>query len=186
MTSKYGVCDGSSPGFAQLGSLAVIVQQDYKTAAYCAEVASAMQKDGYAFGMRSGDTVFAMWNLLSHHVWLPYAMGRHWGPILEQCPKLLAQMEEVSQPEQTICLKMFWQMLLNLVASPALEDSPKLEGDIFSAESFTGTEAVHTGSMHVCQGELLVFYDIEAAATTATNAGDRIAKLCPGAFVIYF
>eukprot|EP00980_Cylindrotheca_fusiformis_P016426 scaffold4897_cov129-Cylindrotheca_fusiformis.AAC.3 len=219
MTLKYGVCEVSSPGFSLLGAAAVVVQQDYETAANFAEVALALQKasralreaesfyiahvyclawsrplqhclasagDGYVSGMRSGDTVYAMWNLLCHHVWLPYAMGKRLGPILEQCPKLLSQTEELSQPEQAICLKMFWQMLLNLVTSPALEDSHKLEGDIFSAESFTGTELVHIATVHLCQAELLVFYDIEAAATRAIEEGDKFERLSPGVFHIMF
>eukprot|EP00980_Cylindrotheca_fusiformis_P012099 scaffold2923_cov121-Cylindrotheca_fusiformis.AAC.9 len=215
MTLKYGVCDISAPGFAGLGVMVILVQQDYKTAAFFADVGLAVQEatrasreaetiyvaqafclawsrplqqsltptaDGYASGMRSGDTVFAMWNLITHHVWLPYTMGKRLGPILEQCSKLLSQMEEVSQPEQAICLTMFWQMMLNLATVPATEDLHRLEGDIFSAESFTGTEAVHRGMVHMLQGELLVFYDIEAAAKRAIKDGDKFAKLAAGFF----
>eukprot|EP00980_Cylindrotheca_fusiformis_P012102 scaffold2923_cov121-Cylindrotheca_fusiformis.AAC.12 len=219
MTLEYGVCDFSAPGFAGLGMMAHLVQQDYKTAAYFADVGLAVEKatrasreaetiylahtyclawsrplqqslaatsDGYASGMRSGDTAFAMWNLITHYVWLPYAMGKRLGPILEQSPRVLSQMEEVSQPEQAICLKMFWQMMLNLATFPATEDLHRLEGDIFSAESFTGTEKVHRGSMHMLQGELLVFYDIEAAAKRAIKDGDKFATLVPGVFLNMF
>eukprot|EP00980_Cylindrotheca_fusiformis_P013389 scaffold3410_cov141-Cylindrotheca_fusiformis.AAC.32 len=142
--------------------------------------------DGYASGMRSGDTAYAMWNLIMNHVWLPYAMGKRLGPILEQCPKILSQMEELSQAEQAICLEMFWQMMLNLATFPATEDSHKLEGDIFTAEGFTGKEAVHLASMHICQGELLVFYDIEAAANRAIKGGHKLGKLAPGIFHIMY
>eukprot|EP00980_Cylindrotheca_fusiformis_P020475 scaffold7525_cov142-Cylindrotheca_fusiformis.AAC.1 len=210
LTLKYGVCDVSSPGFTRLGAAAVVVQQDYKTAAYFAEVALAMQKasrasreaetifmahcycfpwtrplqqslapaaDGYASGMRTGDTVFAMWNLFLHHIFLPYAMGKRLGPILEQCPKLLSQMEEVSQPEQANNLRSYWQMMLNLASAPALADSHKLEGRIFSAWAFDGDSALQLATIHLCQGELLVFYDIEAAATRAIKHGDKLEKL---------
>eukprot|EP00980_Cylindrotheca_fusiformis_P026083 scaffold15311_cov136-Cylindrotheca_fusiformis.AAC.5 len=219
LTLKYGICDVSSTGFARLGAGAVIVQQDYETAAYCAEVALAMQKasrssreaetfymaltycipwyrpfqhclayaaDGYASGMRTGDTVFAMWNLYIHQVWLPYAMGKRLGPILEHSPKLLSQMEELSQPEQASSLKMCLQMIFNLVTSPLSKDSHKLEGDIFSAEAFTCTGAVDMAAIQLCQGELLVFYDIEAAAKRAIKDGDKFAKLSPGSFHILF
>eukprot|EP00980_Cylindrotheca_fusiformis_P016430 scaffold4897_cov129-Cylindrotheca_fusiformis.AAC.7 len=138
--------------------------------------------DGYASGMRSGDTAFAMWNLLSHHVWIPYSMGKRLGPIVEQCPKVLSQMDELSQTEQAISLEMFWQMMKNLATFPATEDSHKLEGDIFSAGDFTGTESVHVATMHMLLGELLVFYDIEAAAKRAIKHGDKFAKLAPGMF----
>eukprot|EP00980_Cylindrotheca_fusiformis_P025741 scaffold14558_cov137-Cylindrotheca_fusiformis.AAC.6 len=213
MTLKYGVCDDSPPGFCGLGMMAVVVQQDYKTAAFFAEVGLALQKacwpsresetlliansfclpwsrplqqclapvaDGYTSGMRSGDTVYAMWNLLCHHVWLPYKMGKRLGPILEQCPKILSQMEEVSQLEQAVALKMFWQMVLNLVTTPVSKDVHKLEGDIFSARGFKGTGAVYLGTMYGWQGELLVFYDLEAAAKRAIKDGDKFAKLSPG------
>eukprot|EP00980_Cylindrotheca_fusiformis_P012095 scaffold2923_cov121-Cylindrotheca_fusiformis.AAC.5 len=215
MTLKYGICDISGPAFAGLGVMVMLVQQDYKTAAYFADVGLAVQEatrasreaetiflaqsfclawslplqqsltptaDGYASGMRSGDTTFAMWNLITHYVWLPYTMGKRLGPILEQCPKVLSQMEEVSQPEQAICLKMFWQMMLNLATFPATEDLHRLEGDIFSAESFTGTETVHRAMVHMLQGELLVFYDIEAAAKRAIKDGDKFAEMAPGNF----
>eukprot|EP00980_Cylindrotheca_fusiformis_P003217 scaffold732_cov114-Cylindrotheca_fusiformis.AAC.5 len=219
LTLKYGICDVSSTGFTRLGGGAVMVQQDYETAAYCAEIALAMQKasrssreaetlymaltyclpwskplqhccayaaDGYVSGMRSGDTVFAMWNLICSHAWLPYALGKRLGSILEQCPKLLSQMEELSQPEQAIGLKMFWQMILNLVKSPVSKDSHKLEGDIFSAEAFTCIGAVDVASIHLWQGELLVFYDIEAAAKRAIKDGDKYAKLSPSIFHVMF
>eukprot|EP00980_Cylindrotheca_fusiformis_P027453 scaffold20461_cov117-Cylindrotheca_fusiformis.AAC.16 len=216
MTLKYGFCDVSPPGFSHLGAVAAAVQKDYKTAAYCAEVALALQQacwrasreaeslyiahvfcfpwsrplqqslapaeDGYASGMRSGNTVFAMWNLFQHHIFLPYAMGKRLGPILEQFPKLLSQMEELSQPEQANNLKMYWQMILNLTTTPTSEDSHILEGRVFSAEAFNGDGAVDLGTIHLCQGELLVFYDMEAAAERAMKGGEKYAKLCPGMF----
>eukprot|EP00980_Cylindrotheca_fusiformis_P016427 scaffold4897_cov129-Cylindrotheca_fusiformis.AAC.4 len=167
------------------------VETFYMVHAFCFVWSRPLQQslaptaDGYASGMRSGHTAFAMWNLIAHHVWLPYAMGKRLGPILEQCPKVLSQMEELSQPEQAICLKMFWQMLLNLMTT-GLDDSQKLVGDVFTAEGFTGTEAVHVSSMHMLQGELLVFYDIEAAAKRAIKHGDKFTKLAPGVFLIMF
>eukprot|EP00980_Cylindrotheca_fusiformis_P026018 scaffold15205_cov128-Cylindrotheca_fusiformis.AAC.3 len=218
MTLKYGVGDVSPTGFALLGAVAIIVHQDYGTAAYFAEVAMAMQRasraygesetflnanlycfpwsrpfqqcmataaEGYASGMRSGDTVNAMWNLICHHVWLPYTMGKRLGPILELCPKLLSQMEELSQPEQAIGLEMFWQMMLNLATTSESRVLHKLEGDIFSAQAFAEdftVSASQEGTIHVLQGELLVFYDLEAAAKRAIKDGDKFAKLSPGIF----
>eukprot|EP00980_Cylindrotheca_fusiformis_P012097 scaffold2923_cov121-Cylindrotheca_fusiformis.AAC.7 len=216
MTLKYGVCDVSSSGFAGLGLMALVVRKDYEAAAYFADIGLAMQNtirgarktetiyvshvfclawsrplqhslaptaDGYDSGMRSGNTEFALWNLLFHHVWLPYAMGKRLGPILEQCPKLLSQMEELSQPEQAICLKVCWQTISNLTTTPALEDP--LEGDIFRVGTFAGTSAVES-MIHLCEGELLVFYDIEAAARRAIKDGDKLEKMSPGNFVIMF
>eukprot|EP00980_Cylindrotheca_fusiformis_P025743 scaffold14558_cov137-Cylindrotheca_fusiformis.AAC.8 len=215
MTLKYGVCDDSPIAFCGLGLMAVVVQQDYETAAFFAEVGLALEKacrssresetqmiancfclawsrplqkclapvaEGYVSGMRAGDTVYAMWNLLCHHVWLPYAMGKRLGPILEQCPKILSQMEELSQTEQATGLKMFWQMVLNLVTTPVSKDAHKLEGDIFSTKGFKGTGAVYWGAIHGWQGELLVFYDLEAAAKRAIKDGDKFTKLSPGTF----
>lgn len=138
---------------------------------------------GYASGMRTGDTTYGMWNLLAHHVWLPYIMGKRLGPILEQCPKLLTQMEEVSQPEQATVLRMFWQMFVNLT-TPSSKHEGKLEGDIFSSEKFVGKGAVYVGTIHLVQGELLVFNDFEGAAKRAMKGGDKFAKLAPGIFFV--
>eukprot|EP00980_Cylindrotheca_fusiformis_P025746 scaffold14558_cov137-Cylindrotheca_fusiformis.AAC.11 len=141
--------------------------------------------DGYASGMRVGDNVFAMWNLLCHHIWLPYTMGKRLGPMIEQCPKLLSQMDELAQPEQAIILKMLWQMMLNLATTPTSKDLHKLEGEIFSAESFSG-DAVHMGALHGWQGELLVYYDLEAAAKRAIDYGDKFPKVARGMFLEMF
>eukprot|EP00980_Cylindrotheca_fusiformis_P025745 scaffold14558_cov137-Cylindrotheca_fusiformis.AAC.10 len=218
ITLKYGVCDDSPPGFCGLGLMAVVVQQDYETAAFFAEVGLELQKecrpsresetlmiansfclpwsrplqqclapasDGYASGMRSGDTVYAMWNLLCHHVWLPYKMGKRLGPILEQCPKILSQMEELSQLEQAATLRIFWQMILNLATTPASKDAHKLEGAVFSAaKGFKGSSSVYWGAIHGWQGELLVYYDLEAAAKRAIEVGDKFAKMTPGVLLI--
>eukprot|EP00980_Cylindrotheca_fusiformis_P015975 scaffold4690_cov116-Cylindrotheca_fusiformis.AAC.5 len=140
--------------------------------------------EGYASGMRSGDTVYAMWNLITHHVWLPYATGKRLGSILDQFPKLLKQMEEVSQPEQANNLRIYWQMMLNLATTPTLGESHELEGRIFSAGAFNDDNAIDLAMIHLCQGELLVFYDIEAAAKRAIKDGDKFEKLCPAFFLI--
>jgi hypothetical protein len=139
--------------------------------------------DGYTSGIRTGNTDYAMWCLLSHHVWMPYMMGKRRGPILEQCPKILSQMEDVSQPEQAIVLKMFWQMIWNLT-TPASKDAGKLEGDIFSSGTFTRKSARHVGTIHLIQGELLIFTDFEAAANRAVKGGDKYEKLVPGMFFV--
>eukprot|EP00980_Cylindrotheca_fusiformis_P026340 scaffold15908_cov132-Cylindrotheca_fusiformis.AAC.3 len=139
--------------------------------------------EGYALGMRTGDTLFAMWNLPLRHIWLPYALGKPLGPMLEQCPKILSQMEELSQAEQIIPLRMFWQTVLNLVTTPVSKNVDKLEGDIFSSEGFTSKAAVNVGTIHFWQGELLVYYDLEAAAKRAIKDGEKFANLCPGSFI---
>eukprot|EP00980_Cylindrotheca_fusiformis_P026080 scaffold15311_cov136-Cylindrotheca_fusiformis.AAC.2 len=144
---------------------------------------------GYISGMRTGNTVYAMWNLLCLHVWLPYSMGKRLSPILEQCPKILSQMEEVSQLEQAVALKMFWQMILNLVTTPVSKDAHKLEGEIFSAETFSNgfiACSTHKGTIPLLQMELFVFYDLEAAALFSIKEGEQFEKLCPGLFHIMF
>lgn len=138
--------------------------------------------EAYSDAMRMGHTDYAMWSLLANHVWLPYIMGKALGPMLEECPKILSQMEEVSQPEQALVLKMFWQMMLNLTSTSSNNDG-KLEGDIFSVDKFRGKGAVHLGSVHLAEGELLVFTNIEAAADRAIKVGDKFEKLAPGIFL---
>eukprot|EP00980_Cylindrotheca_fusiformis_P027456 scaffold20461_cov117-Cylindrotheca_fusiformis.AAC.19 len=91
-------------------------------------------------------------------------------------------MEELSQPEKATNLKMFWQMVLNLVTTPVSKDAHKLEGEVFSAQGFTSKGAVYLGAMYGWQGELLVFFDLESAANRAIKDGDKFATLSPGVF----
>eukprot|EP00980_Cylindrotheca_fusiformis_P027447 scaffold20461_cov117-Cylindrotheca_fusiformis.AAC.10 len=81
-------------------------------------------------------------------------------------------MEELSQAAQADALRMCWQMILNLVASPVSKDAHRLED--------RGT--VDLGARYGWQGELLVYCDLEAAAKRAIKDGDRSSKLSPGVF----
>lgn len=56
--------------------------------------------EAYIVGMQSGDVERAMWCLVSHFVAFAYFLGEPIDHILEQCPKVVAQAEEVSQTSQ--------------------------------------------------------------------------------------
>eukprot|EP00980_Cylindrotheca_fusiformis_P023735 scaffold10881_cov138-Cylindrotheca_fusiformis.AAC.3 len=141
--------------------------------------------EAYTAAMRTGDTDYAMWSLLAKHVWIPYISGSvALGSILKDCPKMLSQMEEVSQSEQLLILKMYWQMMVNLTSSTSRAELSELEGDIFSSKSFDGRSAVHEATVHMVQGELLVFTDFEMAAERAIEDGDKYEKLVPAIFHI--
>eukprot|EP00980_Cylindrotheca_fusiformis_P027509 scaffold20794_cov117-Cylindrotheca_fusiformis.AAC.1 len=211
-TLKYGVCDLSSVTFAGLGYLVVAIQQDFHTATAFCEKALSIQKacrtprqaeslyvaccyvlpwtnplqslscaEVYAAAMRMGDTDYAMWALLAKHVLFPYTLGKALGPILKECPKILSQMEEVSQSQQVLILKMYWQMMRNLTSSSS-SNLHELEGEIFSSKSFDGRSAVHEATVHLVQGELLIFTDFEMAAERAIESGDKFEKLVPAIF----
>eukprot|EP00980_Cylindrotheca_fusiformis_P027511 scaffold20794_cov117-Cylindrotheca_fusiformis.AAC.3 len=139
--------------------------------------------EAYKAAMQMGETDFAMWSLLANHVWVPYTSGKALGPILKACPKILSQMEEVSQPQQALILKMFWQMMLNLTSSSS-SDLHELEGKVFSSKSFDGQSAVLKATIHLVQGELLIFTDFEMAAERAIEGADKFEQLAPAIFLI--
>lgn len=47
--------------------------------------------DAFNSGLRRGDNEFALWNLMTYYITLPYAMGEPLDPILKACPKVLSQ-----------------------------------------------------------------------------------------------
>eukprot|EP00980_Cylindrotheca_fusiformis_P004976 scaffold1054_cov124-Cylindrotheca_fusiformis.AAC.16 len=137
--------------------------------------------EAYAAAMRMGDTDYAMWSLLSNQVWIPYTLGKALGPLLKECPKILSQIEEVSQSQQALVLRMYWQMMMNLTSS-SCSDLHELEGDIFSSKRFDGQSIVLKATIHLLRGELLVFTDFEMAAERALEEGDKFEKLVPAIF----
>eukprot|EP00980_Cylindrotheca_fusiformis_P021303 scaffold8208_cov142-Cylindrotheca_fusiformis.AAC.2 len=141
--------------------------------------------EAHTAAMRMGDTDYAMWSLLAKHVWIPYISGSvALGSILKDCPKMLSQMEEVSQSQQLLIVKMYWQMMVNLTSSTSRAELSELEGDIFSSKSFDGQGVVLEATVHMVQGELLVFTDFEMAAKRALEGGNKLEKLAPASFHI--
>lgn len=145
-------------------------------------VAPAME--GYTLGMRMGDTPFASWNLLQHFVFLPYTMGKALGPMLEEFPRILAQLESVAQKGQILALRLFWQMLLDLRRGTLQPTSQQLEGEMFSLSADNEQSQVHRGTVHLCQGELMLFCgDYEGAAKRACKHAGKFEKDLPSFFM---
>ncbi|KAL3928013.1 MAG: hypothetical protein SGBAC_012833, partial [Bacillariaceae sp.] len=115
---------------------------------------------GYASAMKMGDTAYAMWALVSRHVWVPYLMGKPLPPILKELPLIQSQMEELSQRKQLISLKSFRDLFLNLVISSIdIDGPPELDS-----------------KAHFAKGELLLFMDPEKAAKRAIKVGNNFSK----------
>ena len=130
-------------------------------------------------GLRAGEPEFAIWNLVSNKISLPYAMGRPLASILNECPKTLIQCEDAAQSFNAMAVQVLWQMMKNL-SDPSCPNPSELEGDVFSAESDEETTNTHVAFVHLAQGELALFNgDYEIAAKRALKVKDIFGKLCP-------
>jgi predicted ATPase len=138
--------------------------------------------EAYVSGMRSGNTEYSMWALIVHHVFLPYHMGKPLGPTLANCPTCASQTEEVKQQDQACFLKMFWQMILNLMGQS--KESKTLKGEIFNCEAFARTTSLHDAVFNLATLDLLIFFgDFEQAANLAIQCGNSFEKAFPGFFL---
>jgi len=133
--------------------------------------------DGYASSMRVGDRSSAMWALISRHIWIPYMIGKPLTHILNELPAIQAQTEELSQTEQSVFVKIFGQVILNLRSNSS--HANKLEGYLFSRNEHDKGKSLQVGIVHFAEGELSVFLNPEEAADRAINAGNKFAKHCP-------
>ncbi|KAL3928913.1 MAG: hypothetical protein SGBAC_012437 [Bacillariaceae sp.] len=130
-------------------------------------------------GLRSGEAEYAMWNLVSTKISLPFVMGRPLVSILNECPKTLIQNEDSAQAITLLSVKVLWQMMMNL-SDPSCPNPTKLEGSVFSAENDDETTNSHLAFVHFAKGELALFNgNYEDAAKKALEAKDRFSKLMP-------
>jgi len=136
-------------------------------------------EDAYITGMRTGETLFAMWNLLSSSIQLPFDLGKPLDRILDTCAQAYAQMRDVSQAGPALVFSVYWQMITKL-ATPQEGDPTKLEGTIFKPEDHSLRNNIYEGCVHLATGELMVFYDIDKLAERAVK-GDTVYEKCfPG------
>mmetsp|Transcript_9107 Transcript_9107/g.21679 ORF Transcript_9107/g.21679 Transcript_9107/m.21679 type:complete len:321 (+) Transcript_9107:2-964(+) len=133
--------------------------------------------DGYVSATRVGDSTFSCWCMTSHHIWLPYMMGKPLRHILKEFPLLQSQMEELSQPGPLLTLKIMWQMMVNLTSS--YSNAHKLEGHTFSRNEVDDWEEIGGKLVHFAEGELLTFLKPEEAADRAIAVGNKFSKLAP-------
>ncbi|KAL3936145.1 MAG: hypothetical protein SGBAC_008479 [Bacillariaceae sp.] len=133
-----------------------------------------------AEGLRDGDTEYAMWNLLSSKLTLPYSMGIPITLLLKACPSVRIQCEDASQALLAMAVQVMCQMLLNLQGSSG--GNPfALEGEVFSVSKDEETNHIHLSFVHFAHTELALFngYGYEAAADRAVRVGDEYQNLFP-------
>jgi hypothetical protein len=135
--------------------------------------------DGYTLGMQKGDTAFASWNLLLHFLFFPYTMGKALGPMLDECPRILAQLENVAQSGHVRVLQLFWQMMLDL------QGTLQPNANQLNSVARRATNRVQRGTVHFSEGELIIFSgDYESAAKRAIKKGGMYEKELPAFFMI--
>eukprot|EP00980_Cylindrotheca_fusiformis_P010936 scaffold2499_cov125-Cylindrotheca_fusiformis.AAC.27 len=136
-------------------------------------------QQAYVSGMRSGNTEYSMWALIVHHVFLPYHMGKPLELTLANCPTCASQTQEVRQQDQTLFLKIFWQVILNLMGKST--ETKRLKGDIFDGDEFVRTTSLHDAVYNHASLDLLMFFgDYEEGAKLAIKVGDAYQKAFPG------
>ncbi|CAJ1956541.1 unnamed protein product [Cylindrotheca closterium] len=136
----------------------------------------------YKTALRVGDVEYGTWSLVSAYSWLPYAMGQSLTVLLKDSPQLISCFEELCQTEQASIIKMFLQMVQNLINRDGIV--PELEGSTFSAKrDVMVTFGPNYGNVVFVEGELLLLSNIDLAAERALRDGDKYQKLLPGVFL---
>jgi len=141
---------------------------------------SSVFYDAYTKGMQNGEGDFAMWSLIAHFVRIPIILGKPIDQILEACPKVLAQTEEISQTSQAQTTKLYWQMLLNLRDPKQAKDPVQLKGAVLSENP--DEDVYVTAYQGYLECKLLLFYDHESAADRVIEFAGRLKKAAPGSF----
>ncbi|KAL3938434.1 MAG: hypothetical protein SGBAC_006652 [Bacillariaceae sp.] len=133
----------------------------------------------YTGGVQIGEMDYALWGIVANTIMMPYALGNPIGTILADCARVLAQAQEAKQMGQVLTVKVFWQMLLNFKLGTK-SDGTKLDGKMYSKTNDDNDGKIHLSTVHLCEGELLLFHgDYEAAAERAIKKGALFAKLSP-------
>ncbi|CAJ1938980.1 unnamed protein product [Cylindrotheca closterium] len=145
---------------------------------------SSVLYESYVTGMQNGEVDFAMWSLMAHFVQIPIILGKPIDQILEAFPKIIAQMEEVSQTSQAVTTTLYWQMLLNLREPKQAKDPLKLtRGNNAIIENHPDQEDEYIATFRdYLECQLLLFYNHESAADRAIQSAGRLEKAAPGTF----
>ncbi|CAJ1947783.1 unnamed protein product [Cylindrotheca closterium] len=145
----------------------------------------------YSSGLSVGRNDYAVWSLVCNRILVPWMLGKSLVSLRGYCPEVLSQAEDVSQRVQGTVVKIFWQAMINFfTSSPDGSSEPmdvrqlsQLEGKIFSAKNYKGTDVVALACVHLVQGELLLFFDVEKAGERALEHGDRFVNDAPAMFI---
>ncbi|CAJ1948449.1 unnamed protein product [Cylindrotheca closterium] len=137
-------------------------------------------RSAVAEGLREGDSMAAMWNLLTSHVDLPYAMGRPLAVLLKEISAVCIQCENEKVPLNGVAAETMRQMILKLRGASG-SNPIELECDMFGLSKEEETNSVNLGFIHFAQTELALFNgnDYESAAKRALKVGDEYSKLIP-------
>jgi len=134
--------------------------------------------EAHQLAMRNGDTDCGLWCLSCYHIWMPYMMGKPLRRIIQHFPKLIHQAEELGT-RLAVILKMHLQMMVNLTK----RSDGKLEGRMFSSTGFKASNSEYLATIHFAEGELLTFFDLNAANTRAVESEEKYTKLHPANFL---
>lgn len=109
--------------------------------------------DGYVQGLKDGEIENAMSCLCLRFLYVPYAMGKSLTSIIENFPKVVAQLEESRRAKELWAFQAWWNMMQKLQLPPS-EASTQLELSLTKEER----KPWHTGNENFAIGELLLFF----------------------------
>ncbi|KAL3937754.1 MAG: hypothetical protein SGBAC_007200 [Bacillariaceae sp.] len=166
LTLKHGLCKYSASNLASLGNVGIQVFQSHKNAALFRELALLAQS-------RIGRAQACMTTL-----------GKPIDQIVEECPKIIMHMEEVSQTSQAKTYKCYFQMFLILQNQQQPDQHPiEMKGDVHSIED-CGGDPFLSGVHNYLECQLLLFYNDPSAADRAISGAEVLSKAAPGIFDI--
>lgn len=139
-------------------------------------------QSGYLQCLRVGDLEYALWNLLSIH-FIQYMRGMPLDFLLAESKKLMVQFEEASQSLHILTLRVIQQMILN-IHNHSLEDSPALQGAVFSKAREGKADAHNIVNMILAEGEIQFFHGCYGVpAERALKIGDEFMKFAGSYFL---
>jgi len=147
------------------------------------EAGRALAEMGIVAGRREGDLVYTSWSIATHVINLPYATGCPIQTIVEGCPAILAEFEDIKAGAQILNTKNYYQMFINL-NDPSCEKPSVHIGEIYTdtKEDHRGN-LVHLADKLVAEGELVFWHeDYEVSAKRALMIGETHAKIAPANF----
>jgi predicted ATPase len=132
----------------------------------------------YSSGLRSGNTSYAMWSLMIHHISIPFHMGKPLPSIEKKCSVCSSQIKEVNQVNQEVYTNMLWQMILNLRG--VSENPVVLKGTAFDCEEYAPQTHAHSVFLDFVKNQLFVFFgEFNHVADFAVKHGNEFEKTLP-------
>ncbi|KAL3928585.1 MAG: hypothetical protein SGBAC_012588 [Bacillariaceae sp.] len=146
----------------------------------------------YISGMREGNIEYSLYALIVYFLLIPYVLGKPLSQMLEECPKILAQTEDLKQSYHAFQAKCYRQVFLNL-SQPHCPHPNKLEGESIDADEIeTARKSKNTmvlGLLHYYESQLLLFFDDPSFADRAIKDRELFSEYCgndPNLFIETF